>query len=104
MSAIALGPSAPSRSQRPGRVLPGFGITLGYTLFYLSVVVLIPLLALVFNTFSMTLGQFWDAVTAPRVMAAYRLSLGASLLAAVVNLVFGLLIAWVLVRYEFFGK
>lgn len=104
MSAIALGPSAPSRSQRPGRVLPGFGITLGYTLFYLSVVVLIPLLALVFNTFSMTLGQFWDAVTAPRVMAAYRLSLGASLLAAVVNLVFGLLIAWVLVRYEFLGK
>lgn len=104
MSAIALGPSAQSRSQRPGRVLPGFGITLGYTLFYLSVVVLIPLLALVFNTFSMTLGQFWDAVTAPRVMAAYRLSLGASLLAAVVNLVFGLLIAWVLVRYEFFGK
>ncbi len=104
MSAIALGPSAPSRPQRPGRVLPGFGITLGYTLFYLSVVVLIPLLALVFNTFSMTLGQFWDAVTAPRVMAAYRLSLGASLLAAVVNLVFGLLIAWVLVRYEFFGK
>lgn len=104
MSAIALGPSAPSRSQRPGRVLPGFGITLGYTLFYLSVVVLIPLLALVFNTFSMTLGQFWDAVTAPRVMAAYRLSLGASLLAAVVNLVFGLLIAWVLVRYEFVGK
>lgn len=104
MSAIALGPSAPSRSQRPGRVLPGFGITLGYTLFYLSVVVLIPLLALVLNTFSMTLGQFWDAVTAPRVMAAYRLSLGASLLAAVVNLVFGLLIAWVLVRYEFLGK
>lgn len=104
MSAIALGPTAPSPSQRPGRVLPGFGITLGYTLFYLSVVVLIPLLALFTNTLSMTWGQFWEAVTAPRVMAAYRLSLGASLIAALVNLVFGLLIAWVLVRYEFVGK
>ena len=105
MSAIALGPSAPSsRPQRPRRVLPGFGITLGYTLFYLSVVVLIPLLALVLKTFSLSWDAFWQAVSAPRVLAAYRLSLGASLLAALVNLVFGLLIAWVLVRYEFFGK
>ncbi|WP_240919287.1 sulfate ABC transporter permease subunit CysT [Acidovorax sp. HDW3] len=86
------------------RVLPGFGLTLGYTLFYLSVIVLVPLGALLLKTFSMTWPQFWEAVTAPRVLAAYRLSLGASLLAACVNLVFGLLIAWVLVRYSFPGK
>ena len=89
---------------RAGRVLPGFGLTLGYTLFYLSIIVLIPLSALVLKTFSLTWPQFWEAVSAPRVLASYRLTFGASLLAALVNLVFGLLIAWVLVRYEFPGK
>ena len=86
------------------KVLPGFGLTLGYTLFYLSIIVLIPLSALLFKTFSLTWEQFVTAVTSPRVMASYRLTFGASLFAAVVNLVFGLLLAWVLVRYKFPGK
>lgn len=86
------------------KVLPGFGLTLGYTLFYLSIIVLIPLSALLFKTFSLSWDQFVTAVTSPRVMASYRLTFGASLIAALVNLVFGLLLAWVLVRYKFPGK
>jgi len=86
------------------RVLPGFNLTLGFTLFYLSVIVLIPLSALVFKTFGMTWDQFIAAVTSPRVMASYRLTFGASFIAALVNAVFGLLVAWVLVRYTFPGK
>ena len=86
------------------RVLPGFNLTLGYTLFYLSIIVLIPLTALIFKTLSLTWDQFVGAVTAPRVMASYRLTFGASLIAACVNAVFGLLIAWVLVRYTFPAK
>jgi sulfate transport system permease protein len=85
-------------------VLPGFHITLGFSIFYLCLIVLIPLSALVFKTFALTWEQFWQAVTAPRVMASYRLTFGASLLAAMVNAVFGLLVAWVLVRYKFPGK
>ena len=86
------------------KVLPGFGLTLGYTLFYLSIIVLIPLSALLFKTFSLSWEQFWTAVTSPRVLASYRLTFGASLIAALVNLVFGLLLAWVLVRYKFPGR
>ena len=86
------------------RVLPGFNITLGFTLFYLSVIVLIPLSALIFKTFNLTWDQFVTAVSSPRVMASYRLTFGASFIAATVNAVFGLLLAWVLVRYEFPGK
>ena len=86
------------------RVLPGFKLTLGYTLFYLFLIVLIPLSALLFKTFSLTWDQFWAAVTSPRVLASYRLTFGASLIAACVNAVFGLLVAWVLVRYTFPGK
>ncbi|MFM2112568.1 MAG: Sulfate transport system permease protein CysT [Pseudomonadota bacterium] len=86
------------------RVLPGFHLTLGFALFYLSVIVLIPLSALLFKTFSLTWDQFVAAVTSERVMASYRLTFGASLIAALVNVVFGLLVAWVLVRYDFFGK
>jgi sulfate transport system permease protein len=86
------------------RVLPGFHITLGYTLLYLSLLVLIPLSTLVLKTLSLSWPQFWDAVTAPRVLAAYRLTFGASLIAATVNAVMGLLLAWVLVRYNFPGK
>jgi len=85
-------------------VLPGFHITLGFSILYLSLIVLIPLSALVFKTFTLSWEQFWTAVTAPRVMASYRLTFGASLLAAIVNAVFGLLVAWVLVRYKFPGK
>jgi sulfate/thiosulfate transport system permease protein len=86
------------------KVLPGFQLTLGYTLFYLFLIVLIPLSALLFKTFSLTLDQFWAAVASPRVLASYRLTFGASLLAASVNVVAGLLVAWVLVRYSFPGK
>ncbi|WP_145759238.1 sulfate ABC transporter permease subunit CysT [Variovorax atrisoli] len=96
-----------SRANRAGgakRVLPGFHITLGFSILYLSLIVLIPLSALVFKTFTLSWEQFWTAVTAPRVMASYRLTFGASLLAAIVNAVFGLLVAWVLVRYKFPGK
>ena len=96
--------AAPVKRRAPARVLPGFKITLGYTLMYLCLIVLIPLSALVFKTFTLTWDQFWDAVTGPRVMASYRLTFGASLIAALVNVVFGLLVAWVLVRYQFFGK
>lgn len=102
--------SAAAPLSRPGgrgaakRVLPGFNITLGFTVFYLCLIVLIPLSALVFRTFTLDWAHFWSAVTSPRVMASYRLTFGASLLAALVNLVFGLLVAWVLVRYKFPGK
>ena len=86
------------------RVLPGFNLTLGYTVLYLSLIVLIPITALFFKTFTLTWEQFVAAVTSPRVLASYRLTFGASLIAALVNLVFGLLLAWVLVRYRFPGK
>ena len=85
-------------------VLPGFGPTLAYTLFYLSFIVLIPLSALVFKTAGMTWHDFWTTVTAPRVVASYRVTFGMALLAATVNSVFGALVAWVLARYQFFGK
>jgi sulfate/thiosulfate transport system permease protein len=98
------GPAAPSRRGAARRVLPGFNLTLGYTLLYLSLIVLIPLSALVFKTFTLSWEQFWAAVSSPRVVASYRLTFGASFLAAVVNVFFGLLVAWVLVRYSFPGK
>lgn len=83
------------------RVIPGFGLTLGYTMLYLSLLVLIPLSAVFLRSFSSGLGHFWAVVAAPRVVASLRLSFGAALLAAAVNAVFGLVIAWVLVRYSF---
>ena len=89
---------------QPARVLPGFEITLGFTIAYLSLIVLIPLSALVFKTLNLSWEQFWQAVTAPRVVASYKLTFGASFIAALVNAFFGLLLAWVLVRYQFFGK
>ena len=86
------------------RVLPGFTPTLGFTLFYLSLIVLIPLAAVFLKSSGQGFDAFWAAATAPRVMASYRLSFGASLLAAFINLVFGLILAWCIVRYEFPGK
>ncbi|MCX7239540.1 MAG: sulfate ABC transporter permease subunit CysT [Burkholderiales bacterium] len=86
------------------RVLPGFHLTLGYTLFYLCLIVLIPLSALVLKTFTLSWAQFWAAVASERVVASYQLTFGASFLAALFNAVFGLLLAWVLVRYPFPGK
>ncbi len=86
------------------RVLPGFGPTLGYTLAYLSLLVLIPLAAVFLKTAELTFAEFWNVVTAPRVVASYKLSFGMSLLAAAINAVFGLMLAWALVRYSFPGK
>jgi sulfate transport system permease protein len=82
-------------------VLPGFDLALGFTLLYLSFIVLIPLSAAFLKTFTMTWPAFWDTVTSPRVLASYRLTFGASLAAALLNAFFGLIVAWVLVRYEF---
>lgn len=91
-----------SRTAR--RVLPGFGLSLGFTLAYLSFVVLIPLSAVFIKTAGLTFEEFIAAVTDPRVIASYKLSFGASLLAAAINAVFGLILAWGLVRYTFPGK
>ena len=85
-------------------VLPGFNLTLGYTLLYLSLIVLIPLSAAFIKTTELSLDEFWSVVTAPRVLASYKLTFGASLIGALINAVFGLLTAWVLVRYTFPGK
>ena len=85
-------------------VLPGFDLALGFTLLYLSLIVLLPLSAAFLKTATMTWPAFWDAVTSPRVLASYRLTFSASLAAAGLNAVFGLIIAWVLVRYDFPGK
>ncbi|MDT7838141.1 sulfate ABC transporter permease subunit CysT [Aquabacterium sp. OR-4] len=85
-------------------VLPGFDLALGFTLSYLCLIVLIPLAAVFLKTATMGWPAFWDAVAAPRVLASYRLTFGASFLAALVNAFFGLIIAWVLVRYQFAGK
>jgi sulfate transport system permease protein len=85
-------------------ILPGFGLAMGFTLLYLSLIVLIPIAALFLRTTSLSWGEFWSTATAPRVLASYQLSFGASFVAALVNAVFGLLIAWVLVRYSFPGK
>lgn len=85
-------------------ILPGFGISLGYTIFYLSIIVIIPIAGLFVKTYALSFQEFWDVITEPRVIASYKLSFGTSFLAALVNSIFGLLIAWVLVRYDFFGK
>jgi len=85
-------------------VLPGFRLTLGFTLFYLGLIVLIPLSATVWKAGTLTWQEFWGTVASPAALAAFKLSFGVSLIAAVVNLIFGLLVAWVLVRYQFWGK
>jgi sulfate transport system permease protein len=85
-------------------ILPGYGLTLGYTLFYLSVIVLIPLSGIFLRTLSLSWGEFWATVTSPRVLASYRLTFGASFVGALINAVFGLLVAWVLARYRFPGR
>jgi sulfate transport system permease protein len=85
-------------------VLPGFKLTLGYTIFYLALIVLIPLLTLPARAASVSWDTFWATISDPRVVASYRLSIGASFVAACVNAVFGLIVAWVLVRYPFPGR
>lgn len=99
-----LPPRAESAARRRRNVLPGFGLSLGYTLFWLGLVVLVPLSAIVFRTAGLGWDGFWSAVGSPRVLASYRLSFGVALIAAAVNGVFGLAFAWVLVRYAFPGK
>ena len=89
---------------KTSRVLPGFNLTLGYTLGYLSLLILIPLAAVFLKAAELSWGEFIDVVTAPQVVATYKLSFGASLLAAAINAVFGLMLAWALVRYSFPGK
>ena len=83
------------------RVLPGFGLSLGFTLFYLSFIVLLPLAALALRPWSLGWSGFWAVVAEPRVLAALRLSFGAAAIAAAINAVFGVIIAWTLVRYRF---
>ncbi len=91
------------RFRQPG-VLPGFGLTLGFTLGYLGLLVLIPLAIAFLRVFQLSWDEFWQIVTAPRVVASYRLTFGAAFLAALVNTGFGLIVAWVLARYRFPGK
>ena len=100
MSAIGLKIPLP----KSRHVLPGFGLSLGFTIFYLTSLVLIPLLALVLRPFELGLDGMWNAISTPRVMASLRLSFGMALAAAVIDSVFGFIIAWVLVRYRFPGK
>jgi len=85
-------------------VLPGFGLTMGFTLFYLSAIVLIPIGGLVVRTLGLSWGQFWELATTDRALAAYKLTFGTSLIAALANAIFGTLLAWVLTRYEFPGR
>lgn len=86
------------------KVIPGFGLTMGFSVFYLSVVVLIPLAALLFNSTGLTWDKFWQVATDPRVLASYRISFTTAAVAALLDTVLGLLLAWVLVRYNFPGK
>ncbi len=85
-------------------IFPGFHLSLGYTIVYLSLIVLIPLSAVVIKSLSLTPEVFWQTVTSPRVLSSYRLSFGTAFIAGLINAVFGLILAWVLVRYQFYGK
>jgi sulfate transport system permease protein len=92
----------PSRARRG--VLPGFGLSTGFTIFYLGLVVLLPLSAVALKASELTLAQAWDVVTSPRALASYRISFGAAAIGAALNTVFGVLVAWVLARYRFPGR
>src|SRR5680860_410193 len=89
---------------KPQSALPGFGLTMGFTLMYMTLLVLIPLAALVLKALELSLADVWAVATDARSIASYRITFGASLIGAIINLVFGLLTAWVLVRYSFPGK
>src|SRR5262245_27541106 len=92
------------KSLRQPSVLPGFGLTLGFSMFFFSAIVLIPLSALIVKTATLDWSRFLKVLLDPRAVASYRLSFGASLLAAAINMVFGFIIAWTLVRYRFPGR
>ncbi len=102
--ATGAGPIGRRRHARRRGILPGFGLSLGVTLAYLCLIVLVPLSAAFAKTATMTWPAFWATVTAPRVVASYQLTFGAAFAAALVNTVFGFLVAWVLVRYPFPGR
>jgi len=102
MSAIGL--KLPARLTKSRHVLPGFRLSLGFTLVYLTSIVLVPLVALIIRPFSLGLDGFWTAIATPRVLASLRLSFGMAAAAAIIDSVFGLVIAWVLTRYRFPGK
>jgi sulfate transport system permease protein len=99
-----LAAALPARGRVRRSALPGFGLTMGFTLLYLSLIVLIPLSAVFFKTADLGFAGFWDIVTRPRVLNALKLSFSTALIAASINAVFGLLVAWVFVRYTFPGK
>ncbi|MCE5287299.1 MAG: sulfate ABC transporter permease subunit CysT [Pelosinus sp.] len=94
----------PGFTFKKNSIIPGFGLTMGFTMFYLSFLVLIPLSTIFINTAGLSLHELWGILTAPRLIASYKLTFGTSLAAAAVNAVFGFIIAWVLVRYSFPGK
>jgi sulfate transport system permease protein len=112
MSAVAASVPAPATApggevkarKAPYRVMPGFNLSLGFTILYLTLIVLIPLSAIFLKTFTMTWEGFWTAVTSERVVASYKLTFGASFIGATLNVFFGGIVAWVLVRYKFPGK
>jgi sulfate transport system permease protein len=93
-----------TRSWRQPSVIPGFGVTFGFAMFYLSLIVLIPIALLILRMMEMSWQEYWAVIGSERVIAALRLSFGAALIAAMINAVFGVIVAWVLVRYEFPGK
>jgi sulfate/thiosulfate transport system permease protein len=107
-AAVALSSSVPPipavRPAAVNRVMPGFQLAFGFTLLYLGLIVLIPLSAVFLKTFTLTWDAFWTTITSDRVVASYKLSFGASLLGAFLNVIFGGIVAWVLVRYRFPGK
>lgn len=92
--------------QKPKKmtVLPGFKLTLGYTILYISILILLPLSTLLWNTMQLSWADFWAVITDERVVASYKVTFGTALVAAIINVIFGTMIAWVLVRYDFFGK
>lgn len=92
------------KRKKRGTIIPGFSLTLGYTMLYLSMIVLLPLSMIVINTLSMSWSEFYETITHPRAVASYKLSFGSALAAGMVNVIFGTIIAWVLTRYDFPGK
>ena len=92
------------KKRKRNTIIPGFSLTLGYTMIYLSIIVLLPLSMVFFNTLSMSWSEFWETIAHPRAVASYKLSFGTALAAGIVNVIFGTIIAWVLVRYQFPGK
>lgn len=97
-------PANAKRKPKKITVLPGFKLTLGYTILYISILVLLPLSTLVWNTMQLSWADFWAVITDERVVASYKVTFGTALVAAIINVIFGTMIAWVLVRYDFFGK